>query len=69
MCVCVGQVALLMCAIDIAAGMSYLHSINLLHGDLKTANVLLKSCPLSDGNPRGFTCKVCTLPKPQVHLS
>ena len=57
----VEQVALLMCAIDIAAGMNYLHSINLLHGDLKTANVLLKSCPPSDGNPRGFTCKVCTL--------
>ncbi|EIE20426.1 kinase-like protein [Coccomyxa subellipsoidea C-169] len=52
------MVALLMCALDIAAGMSYLHSINLLHGDLKTANVLLKSCPPSDGNPRGFTCKI-----------
>lgn len=40
--------------------MSYLHSINLLHGDLKTANVLLKSCSPSEEDPRGFSCKVCT---------
>ena len=49
---------------DVAAGMCYLHSINLLHGDLKSANVLLRSCSVTDGDPRGFTCKVSCLPPP-----
>ncbi|CAL8465122.1 g4657 [Coccomyxa elongata] len=51
-------VGLIECLIDIAAGMGYLHSASLLHGDLKTANVLLKSCAPSPGNSRGFTCKI-----------
>ncbi|BDA50694.1 probable tyrosine-protein kinase SYK at C-terminar half [Coccomyxa sp. Obi] len=52
------RVALIECLLDIAAGMAYLHSGNLLHGDLKTANVLLKSCAASPGNSRGFTSKI-----------
>ncbi|CAL5227539.1 g10528 [Coccomyxa viridis] len=43
------------CLIDIAAGMDYLHSLGVLHGDLKGANVLLKS---SGDDPRGYTCKL-----------
>ena len=35
------QLSILLCLIDIAAGMSYLHSIGLLHSDLKGGNVLL----------------------------
>lgn len=49
---------MLLCLIDISAGMSYLHSIGLLHSDLKGANVLLKSCAVTPNDPRGFICKV-----------
>ena len=49
---------MLLCLIDVSAGMSYLHSIGLLHSDLKGANVLLKSCAVTASDPRGFLCKV-----------
>ncbi|GLI59404.1 hypothetical protein VaNZ11_001287 [Volvox africanus] len=45
----------LRCALEVAQGMSYLHSLNLAHGDLTPKNVLLKSTATSR---RGFTCKV-----------
>ena len=51
------QVAVYRCLIDIAAGMDYLHSIGIMHGDLKAANVLCKSTAT---DPRGFTCKAST---------
>lgn len=35
--------AIYRCLIDIAAGMEYLHHLGIVHGDLKSANVLLKS--------------------------
>jgi serine/threonine protein kinase len=38
-----------------AAGVDYLHTSGLIHGDLKTANVLLRS---TGTDSRGFTCKV-----------
>ncbi len=37
------QVKVYRCLMDIAAGMQYLHSANILHGDLKLGNILLKS--------------------------
>ncbi len=39
---------------DIATGMQYLHGLGIVHGDLKAANVLLKS---TNTDARGFICK------------
>lgn len=51
-----GLVWVLRCLLEIVFGMEYLHSLSIVHGDLKCANVLCKS---STSDARGFTCKVC----------
>ena len=43
------------CLKDVAAGLAYLHSLGVLHGDLSTSNVLLRS---TASDPRGFVAKV-----------
>jgi serine/threonine protein kinase len=49
------QVGIYKALLDTASGLDYLHSIGIVHGDLKTANVLLKG---STKDPRGFMCKI-----------
>lgn len=49
------QVGIYKALLDTASGLDYLHSIGVVHGDLKTANVLLKG---SARDPRGFMCKI-----------
>lgn len=44
-------------AYEIAAAMRYLHSHNILHGDLTAGNVLLTSSPITARDQRGFTAK------------
>ena len=46
---------ILSCLADIAGAMEYMHSIGLVHGDLKCNNVLLQS---THSDARGFTCKL-----------
>ena len=47
-----------LCLVDIASGMAHLHSLGILHGDLKGANVMLKTSAASDHDQRGFRCKL-----------
>ena len=42
-------------ALEIANAMNYLHSVRIIHGDLKPGNVLLKG---DNSDSRGFICKV-----------
>ena len=50
-----GILRVIRCLIDIAAGLRYMHSVGVVHGDLKCQNVLCKS---TRSDPRGFMCKV-----------
>lgn len=52
------MLALLKTAYEIAAAMRYLHTHNILHGDLTSGNVLLATQKVSADDARGFTAKV-----------
>ena len=67
------QPAVLRMAHDIASGMAYLHSRQVVHGDLKCENVLLAEAPV--GSPEMVVAKVAdfglsrNLVAGQTHLS
>jgi hypothetical protein len=48
------QVSIYKILMDTASGLDYLHSIGVVHGDLKTANVLLKG----GKDQKGISCKI-----------
>ncbi|PRW55899.1 kinase [Chlorella sorokiniana] len=49
------DIVAVLCLLDIALGLEYLHSNSLIHGDLKPANVMLKA---ARNDRRGFICKL-----------
>ncbi|DBA84846.1 TPA: hypothetical protein ACH3X1_005872 [Trebouxia sp. C0004] len=49
---------LLLTALELANALAYLHSVDVMHGDLTGGNVLLHSSPITPTDPRGFTVKV-----------
>lgn len=49
------QIGVYKALLDTASGLGYLHSIGVVHGDLKSANVLLKG---ASRDLRGFSCKI-----------
>jgi tRNA A-37 threonylcarbamoyl transferase component Bud32 len=43
---------------ELAAAVAYLHSMDVVHGDLKGTNVLLKGSAVTRHDARGFVAKV-----------
>lgn len=43
---------------EFCVAIAYLHTMDVVHGDLKSSNVLLKAAPLSAWDTRGFVAKV-----------
>ena len=52
---------LLLTALELANALAYLHSVDVMHGDLTGGNVLLHSSPITPMDPRGFIVKVWRL--------
>lgn len=50
------MLAVLTTLLELALALRHLHSLQLVHADVKPANVLLKASP---SDPRGFTAKLC----------
>ena len=49
---------ILRCLIDVAGALQHMHSLGMVHGDLKCNNILLQS---SRSEARGFRCKIADM--------
>jgi serine/threonine protein kinase len=58
---CLVQLLILKALLEVASGLDYLHAMGVVHGDLKTANVLLKAGPGGRDGPRARGAFVCKL--------
>jgi serine/threonine protein kinase len=47
---------------EFCTAVAYLHSMDVVHGDLKSSNVLLKAAAVTPWDSRGFVAKVCLGP-------
>lgn len=56
----------LLCLLDVARGLEYLHGLNIIHADLKPQNVLLVS---EKRDRRGFVCKLADFGLSRMLLS
>lgn len=54
-------------ALDIANGMKYMHSLRILHIDLKAENVLLQKAPATSNKPFGMVAKIADFGLVQVN--
>lgn len=54
---CIRMDFVLATAKEFCAAIAYLHSMDVVHGDLKSTNVLLKSAAKTKYDQRGFTAK------------
>ena len=50
-----GMKCILNCLIEVVVALEYLHSIGIVHGDLKCSNVL---CQTSNFDARGYRCLI-----------
>ncbi|KAA6422720.1 MAG: mixed lineage kinase, partial [Trebouxia sp. A1-2] len=58
---------LLLTALELANALAYLHSVDVMHGDLTGGNVLLHSSPITPADPRGFIVKVADFGMSRIH--
>ena len=65
----VGLKRLLLTALELATALAYLHSVDIMHGDLTGGNVLLHSAPVTPTDPRGFVVKARYSAMPTVYGS
>lgn len=53
---------------EFCTAVAYLHSMDVVHGDLKSSNVLLKAAGVTPWDSRGFVAKVCRFGDLLLHL-